>query len=166
MKKLFTVILIITAILTINIYSDENKEDNNENFVIVPENDIEMAEAIKKAQSTVDKFIKNLNNKKENQRLFTVKIKIIENEEVEHIWITDVEYKEGKFSGKINNQPVFIKSLQYGQKIEATKKEISDWMFVENDKLVGGYTVRLLIRRMPEKQRESFLKQLSFKVYL
>lgn len=134
------------------------------NFVMSRMNDPEMDKAMEEAKKSIDTFIKNLKNKKESQKNFTVKVKIKDGKNAEHLWISDVKYDKGKFKGILNNRPFVIQSVKIGDEITAEKDDVSDWMFVEGDKMIGGYTSRLLINRMPPEQKKHFLEQMNFKL--
>ena len=53
------------------------------------------------------------------------------------------ELRRHSFQGTVNNEPEKVKTVKMGQKVTVAAK-ISDWMYVENRKLVGGYTMRVL----------------------
>ncbi|WP_371311664.1 DUF2314 domain-containing protein, partial [Flavobacterium circumlabens] len=72
------------------------------------------------------------------------------------MWLTDVQYKNGKYSGILDNEPEYITEYKIGEKIEVDNSKISDWMYIENGKLFGGYTMKLLRARMTEAEREQF----------
>lgn len=110
----------------------------------------EMDQAIAKAKKTVDKFIKVLQSGKGKH--FAVKAPIHDGEAVEHFWITDLSYKDGKFIGLINNDPGIVKNVTIGQKWTIDKKDISDWMFMRDNKMHGNFTLRPLLKTMPEAE--------------
>jgi uncharacterized protein YegJ (DUF2314 family) len=56
--------------------------------------------------------------------------------------LSDVEFAGGRFKGKVDNAPMKIHGLKIGQVVSANPDEISDWAYVDNGKLVGGYTIR------------------------
>ena len=39
--------------------------------------------------------------------------------------------------------------MRAGQRIEVADSQISDWMYLRNGKIVGNYTMRPLLKRMP-----------------
>jgi uncharacterized protein YegJ (DUF2314 family) len=46
--------------------------------------------------------------------------------------------------------------------VKTAKNEISDWMYVENKKLIGGYTIRVLRDNMPPEERREFERSVPF----
>jgi uncharacterized protein YegJ (DUF2314 family) len=97
-----------------------------------------MNTAISKAQSTLTNFIATLASPQANQKYFLVKGKFTSGEAVEHIWAADVIFDGKVFRGVIANEPEIIKGLFYKQSVEVQPTQVSDWMSVQDGKLVGG----------------------------
>ncbi len=130
----------------------------------VSESDPKMSAAIKKAQDTVDEFIPALNSPKPTSSGFAVKMPVTDGKNTEHMWVSQVSFKDGKFNGVLGNEPDTVKTFKLGQPVEIAKNEISDWMYIDNSKLVGGYTLRVLRDSMPEKERAEFDRSVPFTV--
>ena len=64
--------------------------------------------------------------------------------------------KDDKFYGVVANLPESTTEVSLGDTIQIANENISDWMYVENQKLHGGYTIRLLRSRMTESERKQF----------
>jgi hypothetical protein len=69
-----------------------------------------------------------------------------------------------KFSGKIANDPERVFTVEVDQVVSARAAEISDWMYVDTGKLVGGYTVRVLRDRFSPSDRAEFDRSMPFRV--
>jgi len=110
----------------------------------------EMDAAIAKARSEVDAFIAELS--KGNGTDFAVKAPIEDEGETEHFWLTDVVYRDREFEGVIGNDFGIVGNVKFGQKWTIKKAEISDWMFMRNGKMYGNYTLRPLLKTMPEEE--------------
>lgn len=119
----------------------------------------EMADAISKAKSTVDTFIQTL--KSGDGEGFAVKAPISDGKNVEHFWVTNVAYKDGKFTGKIDNEPGMVSNVKVGQEWTIAKEDISDWMFIRNDKMHGNYTMRPLLKTLPENEAAIYRAMLA-----
>ncbi|PQO31019.1 DUF2314 domain-containing protein [Bremerella cremea] len=109
-----------------------------------------MDEAIAKAKKSVDKFIKILESGEGED--FAVKAPIKDGEKVEHFWITNIKFKDGKFIGRIGNDPGIVENVTINQKWTVGKEDISDWMFMRDDKIHGNFTMRPLLKTLPEAQ--------------
>lgn len=126
--------------------------------------DTEMNNAIETAKQTLDSFDYAFKN---NSRIFTffgLKKRFKENQIIEHVWIGNIQIKNGKYIGIIDNIPEKIKNVKLGDTVKIDKRDISDWMYIKNSKLYGGYTTRLLVKRMSKKEREQFDKESGLKI--
>ena len=119
----------------------------------------EMDAAIARAQSEVDSFIAEM--LKSNGTDFAVKAPIQDQDETEHFWLTDIVYRNGKFEGVIGNEPGIVTNVKSGQKWTVKKSEISDWMFMREGKMYGNYTIRPLLKTMPEEEAARFRSMLA-----
>ena len=70
--------------------------------------------------------------------------------------IRNLKYENGKYIGIVGNLPEKLKSVKLDDTVEIERKDITDWMYIINSKLYGGYTVRLLRNRMTESERQKF----------
>jgi uncharacterized protein YegJ (DUF2314 family) len=132
--------------------------------IMVPEKDPGMDAAIQRARSEVAAFVARLKNPDPKDKRFGVKAALRDGEQVEHFWLDDVSHENGLFRGKLGNEPELVKGHTFGEAVVVAEKDISDWMYVHDGILVGGYTVRLLRDRMEPKDRERLDRQLDFRV--
>jgi uncharacterized protein YegJ (DUF2314 family) len=73
--------------------------------------------------------------------------------EGEHMWVGEVQYRDGKISGVLASSPRNLKSVKVGKTVNFTIETLSDWFYVENGKAVGAFTVQLLRSRMTPQER-------------
>lgn len=128
------------------------------------DDDKAMHQAVHQAQRTLGKFMAALASPQPGQTGFAVKKRCIEGNKCEHIWLSELKFDGRLLRGKIDNRPIEMKSLRVGQKVAVRPEEISDWMYVENGKLVGGYTVRAFYRKLPADQKRQFAQNVGFRV--
>jgi uncharacterized protein YegJ (DUF2314 family) len=133
-------------------------------YVHVHDSDKAMHQAVHQAQQSMGKFMAALTKPQPGQTGFAVKKRCIEGKKCEHIWLADVRFDGRVLRGKVDNDPVDIKSLRVGQKVTVLPGEVSDWMYVENGRLVGGYTVRAYYRNLPADQKRRFAQNVGFRV--
>lgn len=134
-----------------------------ERTVQVPEDDPEMNAAIAKARATIDRFWTAWELKPPGTENFSLKVAITDGDQVEHFLTSNIEKKDGKVFADIANEPQFVSTVTFGQRIEVPEADISDWMFWRNGKVVGGETLRVLLKRMsPEEQREAGVDWIVF----
>ena len=51
-----------------------------------------------------------------------------------------VSYDGKTFHGVVSNTPTTVKSIKMGQQAAVSPSKISDWMYLEHGKVVGGST--------------------------
>jgi uncharacterized protein YegJ (DUF2314 family) len=141
-----------------------SRSKSPDRVIHVSENDPKMNAAIDKARASVGTFIAALQSPKPGQTGFNVKKKFEDGGKVEHIWLDQVTYDGTNFEGIIANDPEMVKNVKVGQKATVAPAEVSDWMYIENGKLVGGETVRVLLEGLSPAERDKFKKSVDFSV--
>jgi uncharacterized protein YegJ (DUF2314 family) len=121
----------------------------------IKNHDVAMRDAVHTARKTVRTFITALQHPSTTQRDFEVKKPFVQGTEKEHIWLSDVTFSGNRFHGRVDNNPLKIKGLKLGDRVSVNPDEISDWAYVDNGDLVGGYTIRVLYNELsPERRKE------------
>ncbi|WP_436715944.1 DUF2314 domain-containing protein [Roseiconus lacunae] len=111
-----------------------------------------MEQAIRKAQNSVSTFVAELENPTGSDH--AVKAPIEDDGETEHFWLTNLDLKDGVFTGIINNEPGIVSNVKIGQSWTIKQEEISDWMFMKDGMMHGNYTLRPLLETMPAEQAD------------
>jgi uncharacterized protein YegJ (DUF2314 family) len=142
--------------------TSEQKDD----VVYVKGNDAAMSAAIAKAQATLDTFKCALAAPPVKAESFSIKVGFAwgTKGEREHIWLTEPKFDGTSIQGKINNEPVDATNLVLGQAVTAPLKDVSDWMYVEDGVLRGGYTLRVLLDKMSPEARKKMLDDMGFRL--
>ncbi len=133
-------------------------------YVEVPKDHIAMRRAVIEARKTVGEFIAALKHPAPGQQDFEVKKRFIQSGQVEHIWLSDVQFVGNRFQGRVDNQPRKIQGLKLGQLVLVKPNEISDWLYIDHGKLVGGYTVRVQYNELSPKEKQEFDRAADFKI--
>lgn len=144
---------IAIAVWTAGCNESSPQADGGEAIVGVEAEDAEMNAAIAHAQSTLSRFVTALEAPQPGQKDFLVKAKFTAGDLVEHMWIADITYDGHVFRGVLANEPESIPGLSYLQRVEVQPAQISDWMHVQDDIVIGGYTMRVLRSRMTDQER-------------
>lgn len=119
--------------------------------------------AMEKARLTFDYFRSSLASPLSHQQYFSLKAKIEDGDVVEHIWLNEVTFDEtGNFFGKIGNDPLSVKNVKIDQQVGIPFEKVSDWMIIEDGRLIGGYTIRAIRETMTNEERKSFDKNSAF----
>lgn len=165
MKYNFLLITFLAAFIACNGQTTTTKEPETAPVLYnTDDDDPEMNAAIKTAQSTLPQLQAALKNKKYDTGTPALKVAYPTESGAEHIWVSDIRLKNGQYSGTINNPPAEIPALKMGDKIKIENQKITDWMFVENGVLRGGYTIRLIRNRMTKEEREAFDTSFPYKL--
>lgn len=126
--------------------------------------DAEMNAAMQEARNGLDRFIEQLRSPKPGQTHFSLKARFdAGNGKGEHIWLSEVAYQDDAFTGKIGNVPKSFKNLSLGDAVVVPRARVSDWMFVEGGRLIGGATIRVARSRKSPADREAFDRSVPFR---
>jgi len=128
----------------------------------VQNDDAEMNQAVLTAIQTLDTFKVALLSKNKDFKYFALKTRFLTPKGSEHIWMRNIILKDKKYVGIVANLPDSIPDVKLGDTISILKNNITDWMYIDNKKLRGGYTIRLLRKRMTEPEKKQFDAQSEF----
>jgi uncharacterized protein YegJ (DUF2314 family) len=123
--------------------------------------DPEMNAAIAKARETLPQFWQSFEHPKPGESDYALKVKITDKNGTEHFWVIDLQRKDGKIFGTINNDPEMVKNVKMGDRIEIPEPDISDWLFIRNQKMAGNYTLRVELKRAPKEEAEKYKAMLE-----
>ena len=121
------------------------KREGNPDVYNLPNEDERMNWGMQKSRLTLHYFKACLEAPKDGQQYFSVKARIEDNGMVEHIWLMEPSFDDdGNIFGVIGNEPIDVKNVSINEKIGITSQFVSDWMIIENGRLIGGYTIRAI----------------------
>lgn len=140
------------------------RRSGNPDVYQVKDDDIQLTQAIEKAKLTFKYFRDTLESPKPHQTYFSIKTKLTEGNHIEHIWLDAAEISDKVVYGIVNNVPTNLKNIELGKKIGVSEDEISDWLIIESNRLIGGYTIRTIRDKMSRAQRELFESTINFKI--
>jgi uncharacterized protein YegJ (DUF2314 family) len=117
--------------------------------------DVEMEAAIWKAKQTFGQFLEAFLKPQQGQTAFLVKVAFVDDDQGEHVWVADLDFSGERIKGVVANEPK-LRNLRFMGAVEFEPAQITDWMYVQDGYLVGGYTTRLICKRMSPKERAAF----------
>ena len=126
--------------------------------------DQEMNEAIRTARRTLEQFTAALESNRYDTSKFALKVRFKTATGAEHIWASSITYKDGSYSGLVDNLPNLATQVRLGEKYRIRTEDISDWMYVDNGILRGGYTIKLLRSRMSQEDKVKFDAEFPAKI--
>jgi uncharacterized protein YegJ (DUF2314 family) len=135
---------------------------NNPFYVLVGEHDPEWDDAAREAQYNLGLFIKALEYPTPQQSSFALKTILQEGNHSEAVWLTSLEFDGKTFYGKINNDPISLRKQFLGTRVAVDQSRVRDWMYVDNGRLQGGYSLKLMYRKLDPIQRKKMEDSLWF----
>jgi uncharacterized protein YegJ (DUF2314 family) len=162
--KNFLLVLLVVSFQTIFGQAEKSERPGEPTIYEVDSEDAEMNEAIKKSRLTFDEFIAAFKSKNPLQSNFSVKMPFATEYGAEHIWLTNMEIKDEKLFGVVDNLPQSVNTVRLGDVVEIDKEKITDWFYIDNDKLIGGLSIRVLRNRMKSSERKRFDRTLGAKI--
>lgn len=115
-----------------------------------------MTEASEQAQARFDDFWVRYRAPGENEYDFRVKIdvpgEIAPTAEGGGLWVEEIIEVEAGYSGLAS---AAAGSIAEGEPVTFAARDIRDWSFVSGEELVGHYTTRVLLPRLPPEQAEA-----------
>ena len=119
------------------------------------EQDPRIAFAIDEARKSLTTFFDAFCSPNSNQTAFLLKVQFEAPNESEHIWVADIDASVMPLQGTIANEPSIL-GFQFMQRVEFQPTQITDWMYVEDGYLVGGFTTQAIRSGMTSEERASF----------
>jgi uncharacterized protein YegJ (DUF2314 family) len=125
--------------------------------------DVDMNAAIARARDTLPTFWVSYDAPRPSETGHGLKVRFaVGPDRFEHIWMSDVEkLPDGNFSGRCANQPSGLPGKNEGDQVEFKQADITDWLFIRNEKVVGGETIKLLLKSMPNEEADAMRAQME-----
>lgn len=117
--------------------------------VAVASGDEAMEAAVATARAHLPLFWEVFGRRDRDESGFSLKARIADDNGVEYFWLTDIERRDGRILGRINNDPTVVTIVKLGDKVEVPEEIITDWLYLREGKMVGNYTLRVLFDYMP-----------------
>jgi uncharacterized protein YegJ (DUF2314 family) len=161
MRLLFTIVAAISLLAI----SGCSRSKEGGNYTHVASEDSAMNAAIAKAKATSGDFIRAFHEQKPGTKDFYVKKPYpVPSGEVEHMWIKVLQESNGVLDGIVANEAEETHEVKIGQGVSLNISEITDWKYVDERRLVGGYTIRYFYERMSPEEQEDFIKETGFEL--
>jgi uncharacterized protein YegJ (DUF2314 family) len=134
----------------------EVSADDRSPVVDVRTTDPEMNAAIARARGSLATFWASYDAPKLSETGHSLKVHFSTRKGGEHIWIAELKKQPGgSYSGLFANEPRDLPGKHAGDPVKFTEADISDWMFMRNGKIVGGETIKPLLKSMPKADADA-----------
>lgn len=145
----------VFGILTIGPKPEVEAQDRSP-VIDVRTADAEMNAAIGRARATLLTFWASFDAPKGTETGHSLKVRFPTRNGAEHIWMADLKkLSNGTCSARFANRPRDLPGKREGDLAEFREADISDWMFTRNDKIVGGETIKPLLKSMPKADADA-----------
>lgn len=134
--------------------SDKVKRSGEPDIYRLTGDDEAMNRATDAAKNSIGTFDSALRSGNPSYQSFSLKSKFDKPDGAEHIWVGNISIQNGRYFGVVDNVPNSIPNLKVGDTIDVNN--ITDWMYIDNGVLRGGYTIRVLRDRMSPDERMAF----------
>jgi uncharacterized protein YegJ (DUF2314 family) len=114
--------------------------------------------ATTKAKETISEFWQQLEQNWSEDSLFGVKIALPLEVGREHVWLALDANSINSREGLLMNRPQHLKMWE-GERIKFNDEDITDWMIIREHGSLGGYSIRAMLRKVPEGQARAMADQ-------
>ncbi|HUG10902.1 MAG TPA: DUF2314 domain-containing protein [Opitutaceae bacterium] len=125
--------------------------------ISVSKDDPEMNAAIARAQETLPTFWAKRDEVRDR---FTGLLKVYftdvgDEDAREHMWVAVTEHRPDETIGTLLSEPIWLESVKGGDTVRFPDMRITDWLFVQDGRAQGAFTIRLLRTRMTPGERKA-----------
>lgn len=138
----------------------EKKAEEKQEVVELNDQDPAMKAAFKKAQATLDEFLKVHAANDPNIDVESVRVRLTEGKVTEYVWIHPFEKTADGYKGKANSVPSRLKKLPIGGQVSFKREDIVDWTYFEIKarRMHGNYTTCAQLVKAPAAEVEALKK--------
>ena len=117
-----------------------------------------MSGAIERARASIGQFFRAHRMPRSSQTDFCIQATFEDGVRRERLWLSHLDFNTKPATGIVSTRPG-ITTVSYRKRVPFRPEQMSDWMYVDNGQLVGGFTTKVLLRT--ETQRVSLLHRLK-----
>ncbi len=117
----------------------------------------DMKTAIKKAQSSLEKFFQRTRLGIKEEKDFMVRVRIQKDGDRDYFWVKDLTIGEKQLSGTTIYESPLFPDIKMGDVLRFTHDQITDWVYRSGKFWEGHFTGAVLLKRM-EKATETIQK--------
>ncbi len=131
------------------------RDGSNVPVVRTDSEDPEMEKAVEEARKTWLDFARAYEKQEEGTESFGVKFPFDAPDNKEFMWVEVTAIDDEYVTGRLANDPVWVKDLKLGSKVKRKVSELADWMYLKDGKMIGGYSVQVLLKRQEAEQKKA-----------
>ena len=144
-----------------------NSKDSSDIISVVSSENEDMNIAIAKAQGSFPDFLKALKNGCDKCDKFLAKIRLSYGDQNgEHVWMDNLHFDNSRLYGRLANVPEDVTRVSFGDTLEIKADSLSDWAYIQNEELKGGYTLKVIFKNLDIEGRKQMERDLGAKINL
>lgn len=138
----------------------DTKAEEKQEVVELDDKDPAMKAAFKKAQGSLDGFLKVHASNDPNIDVESVRVRLTEGKVTEYVWVHPFEKDGNGYKGKANSVPSRLKKLVVGGQVSFKREDIVDWTYFEIKarRMHGNFTTCVQLVKAPAAEVEALKK--------
>ncbi|RWA70280.1 DUF2314 domain-containing protein [Mesorhizobium sp.] len=152
---------LLLALVPLHVRAQDADQGDDKTVMVAPD-DADMAAAIAKARSSLDGFLALSDAPPPGTDKFKLKVMVVDGNVTEHFWVIPFKRTATGFVGILANEPELVRNVVFGQNIEFTRDDISDWGYTKNGHQVGSFTVCVMFKQMSKEDADYMRAQYGF----
>jgi len=138
--------------------SDASRRSSPE--IEVEQSDKELERIADNARRALPTFFRNLARPEEGAGNFFVKYPLSDDDgNIEQVWLGNIHLNGGIYFGRLANTTKRMESRK-GASIIIDTDKVTDWMYIQDEKIIGGRSIKYLLEKIPETQRSEDQKKI------
>lgn len=138
----------------------DTKAEEKQEVVELNDKDPAMKAAFKKAQGSLDGFLKVHASNDPNIDVESVRVRLTEGKVTEYVWVHPFEKDGNGYKGKANSVPSRLSKLVVGGQVSFKREDIVDWTYFEIKarRMHGNFTTCVQLAKAPAAEVEALKK--------
>ena len=120
------------------------QRSTNAPVIAVEEDDPRILAAVEEARRRWPEFTAAFTHPSPGQQGFTVKARFADGDTVEFMWVEVTAITPATVTGIVGNEPNLLANVKLGDSAILAIDEIVDWLYVDGEEMVGGFSVKVL----------------------
>ena len=150
--KAIKYIIVCVILLSSCNMSNRNASLSPSPTIEIEQSDKEIERIADNARSALPIFLRNLLRPPTGANNFYVKYPLpADDGDTEEVWLCSIRFKDGVYYGRLANASRHTGSKK--KNIAFDPEAITDWMYIQDGKIIGGLSIKYLLEKIPEEKR-------------
>ena len=121
--------------------------------VEIEQSDKEIERIAENARRALPTFFRNLARPETGANKFYIKYSLSTDDGAEQVWLGGIRVKDGVYYGRLANTSSLLGDKKKDNLITFNPDAITDWMYIQDGKIIGGRSIKYLLEKIPEEKR-------------